>query len=132
MCAPEAVGVYLGDGEVRRGRRTLHSGEYVCVCLHVYSVYPEEQELRRTISAAILLRSEEQELRRTISELSERLTQITASQSQQVSQTLGTTDPEDTATPCSQPAASTGEEKVGALLNHVQPVALCHYPIDCT
>lgn len=97
------------------GRRTLHLGEYVCVCLHVHSVYPEEQELRRTISAAILLRSEEQELRRTIFELSERLAQITASQSQQVSQTLGTTDPEDAAaTPCSQPAAGTGEENVGA------------------
>jgi len=79
--------------------------------MHVHSVYPEEQELRRTISAAILLRSEEQELRRTISELSERLAQITTSQSQQVSQTLGTTDPDDASTPCSQPAAGTGEEK---------------------
>jgi hypothetical protein len=94
--------------------RTLHSCENVCVCLHVHSVYPEEQELRRTISAAILLRSEEQELRQTISELSERLAQITTSQWQQVSHTLGTTDPGDAATPCSQPSAGTGEEKVGA------------------
>lgn len=97
----------------------MHSGEYVCSCLHVYSVYSEEQELCRTMPAVILLRSEEHHLRRTISELSKRLAQITASQSQQVSQTFVKTDPEDAATPCSQPAAGAGEELLSARLEDV-------------